>query len=51
MRTHQLLAYADINLVGKKMNVTKKTLLDARKDVCPRVNAQKTKHMFMQEKS
>jgi hypothetical protein len=48
--THQLLVCADVNLLGGNMNIiNKKTevLLDASKEVCLEVNAEKTKRMSM----
>jgi hypothetical protein len=45
------LVYAhDVNLLGKKINTVNRTteaLLDTSKEVCLKVNAEKTKYMFM----
>jgi hypothetical protein len=44
--THQLLAYADVNLLGGTIDTVKKntgTLIDASKEVRLEVNSEKTK--------
>jgi hypothetical protein len=48
--THQILVYADDNLLDKDINITKKNkeaLLDGRKEVCIEVNTEQTKYMFI----
>jgi hypothetical protein len=49
--THQLLAYADdVNLLGDNVDTIKKnteTLIDASKEVCLEINAEKTKYMLL----
>jgi hypothetical protein len=49
--THQLLVYADdVNLLGDNMDTIKKhteTLTDASKEVCLKVNAEKSKYMLL----
>jgi ABC-type siderophore export system fused ATPase/permease subunit len=47
--THQLLVYADVNLLGDNTDTIKKTietLIDASKEVGLEVNTEKTKFMF-----
>jgi hypothetical protein len=48
--THQLLDYADDNLLGDSVNTIKdnsETLLEASKDTGLEINAEKTKYMIM----
>jgi hypothetical protein len=49
--THQLLTYADdVNLLGDNIDTIKKnteTLIDARKEVGPEINVDKTKYMLI----
>jgi hypothetical protein len=49
--THQVLVYADVcNLLGNSINTieeTTDTLLEASKDVCLGINAEKSKYMIM----
>jgi hypothetical protein len=48
--THQLLGYADDNLMGDSINTTKEnkeTFLQASKDVGIEINAEKTKYMII----
>jgi hypothetical protein len=47
--THQLLAYADVNLLGNDIeiiNINTKTLVDANKEIGLQENAEKTKFML-----
>jgi hypothetical protein len=48
--THQILVYADVNLLGDSVNTIKEnseTLLEANRDVGLEINAEKTKYMIM----
>jgi hypothetical protein len=48
--THQLVAYADDNIVGENIDTIQKNteaLLDAGKEVGLEVNSEKTKYMLM----
>jgi hypothetical protein len=48
--THQLMVYADVNLLGDNMHTIKKnpgSLNDAIKEVGLKVNAEKTKYMLL----
>jgi hypothetical protein len=49
--THQLLGYADnVNLLEDNINTIKKnivTLIDASKEVCLKVNTQKTRYLML----
>jgi hypothetical protein len=48
--THQLLAYADVNLLGDNIDTTKKNtgiLIDASKEVGLEVNVEETEYMLL----
>jgi hypothetical protein len=48
--THQLLVYADVNLLGENTNIIKtnaEALLDASKEIGLEINSVETKYMFM----
>jgi hypothetical protein len=48
--THQLLAYADVNLLGDNIDTIRKnteTLIDASKEVGLEINVEKTKYMLL----
>jgi hypothetical protein len=48
--THQLLAYADVNLLGDNIDAIKKnaeTLIDASKEVGLEINVEKSTYMFL----
>jgi hypothetical protein len=48
--THQLLVYADVNLLGDNIDTIEKnmeTVTDISKEVGPEVNTEETKHMLL----
>jgi hypothetical protein len=48
--THQLLVYADVNLLGDSVNTIKEnseTLLETCRDIGLEINSEKTKYMIM----
>jgi len=45
--THQLLVYADVNLLGGKVNVINKPLLEANREVGLEVNTERTNYMVV----
>jgi ABC-type antimicrobial peptide transport system ATPase subunit len=50
MGHHQLLVYADVNLLGDNIDIIKKnpqTLIDASKEVGLEVYTEKTKYVYM----
>jgi hypothetical protein len=52
--THQLLAYADVNLLGDNIDTVKKyteTLIDASKEVCLEINVETTKYMLSRQQN